>query len=91
MPEIAHLLVGKVPSDPRPYPHGVKLTIPDTGFGVQMDAMLAFLKDHGLIYRRRNAKRGTPEYGKAVTWLFPEEQMARDFAARFGGEYVGSR
>lgn len=89
MPEIGHLLIGHYPRDPRPYRHGVKLAFPERGFGVQMDAMLAFLKERNLNYRYRSGKRGTPDYEKVVTWFFPDEETAGEFAKQFDGEYLG--
>lgn len=88
MPELKHL-VTHVPRDPRPYSYGVKMPIPERGFGAITDRMGEFRQKHGIADRSKGMARKSPEYLRAIVFLFPEEQMAHAWVAEFGGEFVG--
>ncbi|ETR79156.1 hypothetical protein X566_15350 [Afipia sp. P52-10] len=87
MPELTHLIPRR--PDRRTYNHGVKRVIPELGFGVEMDRILKFAQKQGIEYKTIGMARRSPEYLKALVFLFPEEEIARAWVAEFGGEYVG--
>lgn len=88
MPDFSDLTKGSPPNDPRPYRHGVKVHLSDTGLGPAADKMHAFRVERGLNLREHRAPRKSSDYLKATTYLFPDEATAREWIALFGGEYV---
>lgn len=67
-------------------PHFVQLSVPERGFGNELDAMVQFFMEHGEELRmgcfRREDRRG------CILFCFRDPENAAEFARRFDGEVI---
>ncbi len=84
MPDFKHLTIAVQSNrDPRPYTHAVRVPRVKRGTSEQQHRY-TFHPDNKLRFDRPTAA------GEGHTrYLFPDEAVARKFAERFGGEYLG--
>jgi hypothetical protein len=76
---------GKIASAVIVNPHFVQLSVPERGFGTELDVMVQFFLEHDEELRigcfRREADRRD-----CILFCFRDSENAAKFAQRFGGE-----
>lgn len=84
MPDYKHLTIAvKNDRDPRPYTHAVRVPRVKGGSSEQQHRF-TFHPDNKLRF-----DRPTADGDRHTRYLFPSEALARKFAERFAGEYLG--
>jgi hypothetical protein len=67
----------------RDYPHIVELVVPPNGFGLRLDAMMAFHRVRRIEDKRgRSSVRDGKHYCR---WCFADTETANGFCDTFGG------
>ena len=66
-------------------PHYVRLSVPELGFGSELDAIVQFHLERGEELHTGGLK-ARADHRVWIIFCFRDPKNAKDFAARFGGE-----
>jgi hypothetical protein len=76
---------GETPSAVIANPYFVQLSVPERGFGNELDAMVQFFLEHAEEFRIGCVRR-EDDRRNCILFCFRDPENAAEFAKRFGGE-----